>query len=170
MARRLLVNRFACLVILTAPLACFFLPFLTASSERVARATGIELVTENASLSGRYIHAAYEGEVELVVEHGHIPALVAFVFGAAALLAWWPRHWLAPRATLALGIAAVVSMLALWQTTSARFVPVDRHSGFWLATLLFLLATVAAATRVAVEPRSREPERRPEEVPPWLRY
>ena len=167
MARRALTTRFLSPAAFGAALVCFFLPFLTASQERVAEATGVQLMTGDASFSGRYVHASYEGEVERVVRQGRVPAILAFAAGVIGLLVSWIRRRDLAAVAFVSALVGVFSLLALFQTTTARFTPVDRHHGHLLALAFVLVATASSVVRFWTErpvyrPRPGEP------VPPWL--
>lgn len=123
--------------------ASLLLPFVSVTLERRAEATGVDLVTGTPSLSGTYVHAAYEGEVEQLVDMGHVPAIVVFASAiVGSLVAWFPG-----RRTFAAGLfAAVVGLAAMWAlfetTTPGRqlFASSDHRYGFWLAGGLYLVS------------------------------
>jgi hypothetical protein len=156
-------------LVFLALIACFLLPFLTVTSVgRRASASGLDLVTANASFSGTYTHAAYEGEVESVVANARIPAIVvlgAALVGAAAT-GFPGRNPL--RVGFTSAIVAVLAYLALLQVTWPRFSPpdADHLPGFWLAGALLSAALAWHALRLWREPRdaataARSPDRAP---------
>ena len=159
--------RLAAPLILGLALASFLLPWLTVSADRRrGDATGLELVLRAPDYSGRYVHLAWQGEVEAIVGSAQLWALPAFVAAALAallvLLPWRPAWW----AGLALVAAGAVSLL-LWvqATTSAYRPPIpDRHAGFWLAFGLIPLAAVPILMRL-LEPVPDPGARR---APDWL--
>jgi hypothetical protein len=153
--------------LLLAALVCFMLPWIEVSADaRVARATGLELVRGHASYSGYYVHDAWRGEVEAVVNDAHLWSLVAFVTIAAALVlavvplraSWW--------ACLGVSGLGLVFLLLWMQATSTVYNPpvVHRAGGFWI-TLAFLPLVV-----VPIVARLREPAGDPtlRQPPEWL--
>lgn len=133
----------------------FLLPFLAVQSDlRFARATGGELVRQTAPITGRYVHDAYRGEVERLVDRGRTPSLLAFAAAVAGLaLAWLPWR-VGPALGLAFGLLGDAAMFALYQSTSASFAPpeIDHRYGFWAAFGLFGLAALWSALVFAKSP------------------
>ena len=132
-------------VLFTVALAAFALPFFRAvSDERVSRATGLELAAADAPIAGRYVHAAYEGEVEQLVRQARAPAIVALGAALVGITAAWLPHRIASFLGLAAAVVGTLALFVLWQVTTPTFEPpeTDRRYGFWLAMLLFLAAVV----------------------------
>jgi hypothetical protein len=148
--------------------ASFFLPFLTIEQERVGTATGLELVRGEPEYSGRYVHAAYEGEVERRLDRGRVPAVIGFAAAVAGIVvsvsAAHPAR-IAAFAAASVGFLAVASIL---QTTSSPFGGADRHEGIWLAIGLLLAAGVISAVRAWTRPPIPEDDD-DGEPPPWRR-
>ena len=151
----------------TAVLASFLLPWLTVTAdERRAEATGLELVTGDVGYTGHYVHDAWRGEVERLVENGEAWALPAFVAVGVALafvllpwrLAWW--------AGLAVTAVALVLILLWLQATSSAFNPPEpnREWGMWVALALLALAALPIVTRLREPPGDPAVRRAPE----WL--
>jgi hypothetical protein len=116
---------------------------MSVTLERRAEATGVDLVTGTPSLSGTYVHAAYEGDVEQLVDMGHVPAVVVFAAAIVGfLVAWFPgRRALA--AGLFAAIVGLATMWALWETTTPGrqlFASSDHRYGFWLAGGLYIIS------------------------------
>lgn len=152
-------------------IACFLMPFLTvASVGRRASASGLDLAAGDASFDGTYSHAAYEGEVESVVDNSRIPAMVVFVaaFIGATAASFPGRNAL--RVAFTSAIVAVLAYVALLQVTSPRFSPpeADHLLGFWLAGALAAGALVWSALRLWRDPPIGMPAA-PDDAPPWLR-
>jgi hypothetical protein len=117
---------------------CFLLPFLVLSiDERVGRGSGVELATGNADVSGRYVHASYEGQIEEGMDLAQLPSAVAFfalLIGAVG--AWLPSRkgfWLG----LAAALAGVLGLFWLRQALSgpSLLAQVELQSGYWLSTV-----------------------------------
>lgn len=159
--------RVAAPLVLIVGLGCFGLPWLTVTADsRAADATGFELVTRNVEFTGRYVHDAWRGEVEGIVEGGELWALPAFAALAVTLAlvllpfraAWW--------AALGFSTAAAI-LLFLWlQATTSAFSPPysDRHWGIWLALTIVPLVAVPIIARL-LEPVGDPSTRR---APEWL--
>jgi hypothetical protein len=167
------VRRFVSPLLFLAVVACFVLPFVTVTSvARQAHATGIDLVAGSASFSGTYTHAAYEGEVETIVENARIPAIVVLVFAFVGASATLLPGRNALRVGFASAIVAGLAYLALLQVTAPRFAPpeADHHGGFWLAGALVLGALAWGALRLWRDPGdAAAASRSPERAPSWLR-
>jgi hypothetical protein len=114
--------------------------------ERVGRGSGVELATGNAEVSGRYVHASYEGKVEEGLDIAELPSAVAFfALLVGALGAWLPgrkRFWLG----LAAALGGLLRMFWLRQALSgpSLFAEVDLQSGYWLG-MVGVVATAALA-------------------------
>lgn len=96
-----------------------------AVDERSAEASGLELVAGDAELAGRYVHGAYAGEAERLVDEVSGPARGVLLAAAGGLaLVWLPgRAGLLAGAVLAL--LALVWLLVLHQTATSAFDLVD---------------------------------------------
>ena len=126
---------------------CFLLPFLVLSiDERVGRGNGVELATGNADVSGRYVHASYEGQIEEGLDLAELPTAVAFF----ALLVGAIGAWLPGRKGFWLGLAAalggLLGMFWLRQALSGPnlFAEVDLQSGYWLGMVVVVVAAALA--------------------------
>ena len=139
-ARPLLARLAACGLFVAAALA-FLLPFTAANADsRVGEATGLALARGEPSLSGRYVHGAFEGEVERVFAEADGPALAALLAAlAGALLAWLPWRT-GPALGLAAAVASAGALYVLHQTAGTAFAEAQTRYGFWAA----VLANVAA--------------------------
>ncbi len=130
-------------------LLTFALPFMAVfADERGGAGTGVELAMGDPEYSGRYVHAAYRGQVENLLDAAHTPALIALIaLGAGFLLSWLPWRIGPAIGTLA-GLAGLVGLFGVFQATTSLFVPAatDRRFGFWLSCL----AVTAAAAWSAV--------------------
>jgi hypothetical protein len=148
--------------------ACFLLPFLRVSVDpRRADATGVELMSGDAVITGRYVHDSYRGEVESLVDDGRPFAAFAFGCTVAGFALAWLRGSKASWAGVILAILGLLGMLALWQATTPAFEPPesDHRYGFWLGTAAFLVAAAWSVVRVRHEPRGRAEESVAR--PPW---
>jgi hypothetical protein len=119
----------------------------------VAKARGYELVADDARFTGRYRHAAFEGEVENAMGVSTLPSLVALVgVLAAAVLALLPG-----RRTLWAGFTAatiaLLGLLWLFQASSLPYAPPvsERQVGAWLALLGSLALAALLAWRLRRE-------------------
>ncbi len=166
------MRRFVSPLVFLAVIACFLLPFLTVTSVgRRGSATGFDLVTANASFSGTYSHAAYEGEVETLVGNARIPAIVVLVCALIGLAATRFPGRNPLRVGLVCAIVGVLAFLALLQVTSPRFSPpeADHLFGFWLAGALVLGALVWSALRLWRDPPADVAPATSGGAPSWLR-
>jgi hypothetical protein len=118
--------------------ACFLLPFLSVEAPgRSAAARGYELVADDARFTGRYRHAAFEGEVENAIDVSTLPSRFAFVgVVASAALALLPGRrtlWSA----FAASALALLGLLWFFQASSLPYAPPvsERQVGAWLALL-----------------------------------
>lgn len=159
--------RIAAPLVLAGALVSFLLPWLTVSADqRRAEATGVELASRDVHYSGRYVHQAWHGEVEGIIEDAQLWALPAFVAVALALVlvflpfraAWW--------AALCATAVSVILVFLWIQATSTAFRPPipDRHWGVWIALTLLPLATVPILSRLFEPVGDPESKRAPE----WL--
>jgi hypothetical protein len=150
-----------------AVLVCFSLPFLdVAIDAREAHASGFELATGTTRVEGRYVHAAWEGEVERAVARGRWPAATALVAVLAGLVLSPFRGWRAARSALAAASVVVFGLLALRQTPGSGLGPeTDFRYGFRLALVLSLVALGWSVARVRDERRPRDDA----PVPMWDR-
>jgi hypothetical protein len=122
----------------------FVFPFLVLTiDERLGRGSGVELAAGDAEVSGRYVHDAYEGQVEDGMDLAQLPAAIAFVaLLAGALGTWVPRRkgfWLG----LGAGAVALMGLLWLRQAVSGPqlLAVVELRYGYWLATAAILGVT-----------------------------
>jgi hypothetical protein len=150
----------------------FVLPFVTSTApDRTGRATGLELALGSPEYEGSYRHAAFEGEVEELMENGSLPAKV----GLVAALVGLGLACLARRRTFvaALFVAAVVLIALVWirSATGTPFSPptTTLQYGFWLTGALVLLAA-AYMVLLLRRDRRRADEEDPYDVTPWTRY
>ena len=166
-ARPLLVRLAACGLFVAAALA-FLLPFTAANADsRVGEATGLALARGEPSLSGRYVHGAFEGEVERVFAEADGPALAALLAAlAGALLAWLPWR----TGPVAAAVASAGSLYVLHQTAGTAFAEAEIRYGFWAAVLAIVAAGGWTVTLVAWSPwwwrPSRDEGRRDYFAPP----
>ena len=133
---------------LLAAAVSFLLPFLVVTvDERRGEGTGVELVTGDAEVSGRYVHDAYEGQVEEALDLVQLPAAIAFV----ALVGGAVGLWIPGRRGFWVSLAAAGTALlgGFWmrQALSGQQLLAESHwqSGYWLATLLILFSGALAA-------------------------
>ena len=127
---------------------CFLLPFLVLTVDlRRGEASGVELATGDAQISGRYVHDSYRGQVEDALDLVQLPAAVAFV----AILIGAVGVWIPGRRGFWLGLAAAgVGLLGgFWmrQALSGQqlLAESDWQYGYWLATVLILGSAALAA-------------------------
>lgn len=143
--------------------AAFALPVVVVTvDERRAEASGLELASGDAELTGRYVHAAYEGQAEEVMDEARGPALAVLVSALAAFaLVWLPgRAGLASAAALAL--VALLGLFGVFQTTTSSLdlADADLRLGYPLALLGAVCALGwcwAAASRALFWWRSKPP-------------
>jgi hypothetical protein len=120
---------------------CFLLPFLSAAVDaRTGEATGLELARGEPTLSGRYVHAAFEGQVEEVFEDGRAPALVALVAALAGVALSWLPYRIGPALGVAAGVAGLGGLFVLYQQAGTAFAETSWKPGFWLTGAAFLVA------------------------------
>jgi hypothetical protein len=166
------VRRLVSPLVFLAVTACFLLPFLTVTSVgRTASASGLDLVTGKASFSGAYSHAAYEGEVESVVDNARIPALVVLVSALVGVAATSVPGRNPLRLGFASAVVGVLAYLALLQVTPPRFSPpdADHRYGFWLAGALVVSALGWGAQRLWLERPAGVAAEPADRLPSWLR-
>jgi hypothetical protein len=127
---------------------CFLLQFLVLTvDERRGEATGVELATGDAEVSGRYVHDAYRGQVEDALDLVQLPAAVSFV----AILIGAVGVWIPGRKGFWLGLAAAGAALfgGFWmrQALSGQqlLAESDWQYGYWLATVAILGSAALAA-------------------------
>ena len=130
------VARLAAVSLLAAAAGCFALPWLSVTlEERRGRGSGLELVRDRQSVSGRYVHASSEGEVEDLFDNGSLWARIALILIGITLvlllIPWRPATWVGAVAWA----LTILGLLAWTQAVTTQFVPpyVDRLTGFWLA-------------------------------------
>jgi hypothetical protein len=127
---------------------CFLLQFLVLTvDERRGEASGVELATGDAEVSGRYVHDAYRGQVEDGLDLVQLPAAVSFV----AILIGAVGVWIPGRRGFWLGLAAAGAALlgGFWmrQALSGQqlLAESDWQYGYWLATVAILGSAALAA-------------------------
>jgi hypothetical protein len=147
-AERLRLYKLGLATVLLGAAVCFLLPFMLVTvDERRGEGSGVELATDNAEVSGRYVHASYEGQVEESLDLAQLPAIVAL----AAVLAGAAGVWLPGRRGFWLGLAAAGTGLlgGFWlrQVLSGEqlLAEVEWEYGYWLATVLTLGSAALAA-------------------------
>jgi MFS family permease len=162
---RPLLARLAGCALFALVVLAFQLPFLRATTDaRVGEATGLELARGEPSYSGRYVHDAFEGQVEETFSDGRIPALVALVAAfAGAVLSWIPYRG-GPALGVASAVVGIAASFGLFQQAGTAFAETSWQVGFWLAVVLFLVAgawslAVAAKTPWWWPPRREEGRR-----------
>jgi hypothetical protein len=166
--RRVHQSRILVAALFAIAAASFFLPFVTVEQERVGTATGLELVQGEPRFSGRYVHAAYEGEVERTMSRGRAPATIALAAALLGFVASWSTHRVPRTVSFAAAVIGFFAALSIFQVTSSPFNEVDRLVGTWLAVFLLLAGSVLAGVRAATSPpRSGPGGNAP--APPWLR-
>ena len=133
----------------------FTLPFMAIYADaRAGAATGAELASGDPEYSGRYVHEAFRGQVEKLLEDAHMPALAALAASVAgAFLSWLPWR-IGPGIGTVAGAVGLLSLFAVFQATASVFVPAatDRRFGFWLACIA-LASAAAWSTVVCVKAR-----------------
>lgn len=127
---------------------CFLLPFLVVTvDERRGEGTGVELVTGDAAVSGRYVHDAYRGQVEEALDLVQLPAAIAFI----AILVGAVGIWIPARKGFWVGLAAAGAGLlgGFWmrQALSGQQLLAESQwqYGYWVATILILFSGALAA-------------------------
>lgn len=126
LAERPLVARLVASLLFALLAAAFVLPAISvAVDERRAEASGLELAFGDPDLSGRYVHAAYEGEVESFVADLGGPARGAFVCALAALALVWLPGRAGPATGAGLTALALLGLLLFYLTTTSGFDLVD---------------------------------------------
>lgn len=127
---------------------CFLLQFLVLTvDERRGEATGVELATGDAEVSGRYVHDAYRGQVEDGLELVQRPALVSLVAVlVGALGVWLPARigfW------VCLGAAGLALLGCFWmrQALSGQQLLAEAQwqYGYWLAVVVILASAALTA-------------------------
>jgi hypothetical protein len=134
--------------VLLGAAVCFLLPFMIVTvDERRGEGTGVDVATGNAEVSGRYVHDAYEGQVEEGLDLAQLPAIVALV----AVLAGAVGVWLPGRRGFWVALAATGAGLlgGFWirQALSGQqlLAEVEWQYGYWLATALILGSAALSA-------------------------
>ena len=144
--------RLAAISLLLLSIACFALPWVTVQEDtRRADATGLELVRRDVVISGRYVHASSEGDVEIIVHNSETWARIAAVL--VVLVPVRPFEWAAAVVTA----LATLALIAWTQAATADLPPPngDRHAGFWLSLLLGALALVPIVLLLLMRPPER---------------
>jgi hypothetical protein len=137
--------------VLVAALACFSLPWLTVTADaKRADATGLELVTGSTPYTGYYVHDAWRGEVENVVDDGQLWAPIAFgalLVALVLLVLPWRAAWWSALAVSGIG---VVLLLLFLQATTTTFNPPssDHHYGYWLTLAIVPFVFVPIVVRL----------------------
>lgn len=150
--------RLAAAGLLLLSIVCFALPWMTIQEDtRRAEATGLELVRRDVAISGSYVHASSEGDVEVIVHNSETWARIALVVLAIAVLLLLVPLRLFEWAAAVVTALATVALIAWTQAATADFPPPegDRHGGFWLS----LLFAVFALVPIVLLLRMRPPER-----------
>jgi hypothetical protein len=126
----------------------FLLPFIVVTvDERRGEGTGVELVTGDAEVTGRYVHDAYRGQVEEALDLVQLPAGIAFV----AILIGAVGAWVPARKGFWVGLAAAGAALlgGFWmrQALSGQQLLAEEQwqYGYWVATVLILLSAALSA-------------------------
>ena len=134
--------------VLLGATVCFLLPFLVLTvDERRGEATGVELVTGDAAVTGRYVHDAYRGQAEDGLELVQLPAAIAFF----ALLIGAVGIWIPGRRGFWVGLAAAGLGLigGFWMRqalSGPQLLTEDQWQyGYWLATVLILASAALSA-------------------------
>jgi hypothetical protein len=147
-AERLRQYKLALSTAFLAAAVCFLLPFMVLTvDERLGEGSGVELATGNAETSGRYVHDAYEGQVEEGLDLAQLPAIITFV----AVLVGAVGVWIPSRNGFWLGLAGggggLLGVFWLRQALSGEqlLAEVEWEYGYWLATVLILASAALAA-------------------------
>ena len=165
MHERPAVARLAACALYALVALCFLLPFLSVAIDaRTGEATGLELARGEPSLSGRYVHAAFEGQVEEVFDDGRMPALVALVAALAGLALSWLPYRIGPALGVVSGAAGLGGLFVLYQQAGTAFAATSWKVGFWIAAAVFLAAggwslALALKTRWWWPPRAEDGRR-----------
>ena len=127
---------------------CFLLPFIVVTVDvRRGEGTGVEHVTGDAEITGRYVHDAYRGQVEEALDLVQLPAAIAFI----AILAGAVGTWVPARNGFWVGLAAAGAGLlgGFWmrQAVSGQQLLAEEQwqYGYWLATIFILLSAALSA-------------------------
>jgi hypothetical protein len=124
-------------------LAAFTLPFAVVTADlRRAEGTGVEFALGTTQLTGHYVHDAYEGEVETLVDYAKPVALVALAaVVAATVLVWAPWKW-GPTSGFTLAGIGLVALVWFHQSVNSAgtFAGTAYRGGFWLAAGLVIVA------------------------------
>ena len=144
--------------LLLVSIACFALPWVTVQEDtRRADATGLELVRRDVGISGRYVHASSEGDVEVIVHNSETWARIALVLlGLAVLLLLVPLRPVEWAALVVTGLATL-ALVAWTQAATADLPPPegDMHGGFWLSLLFAGLALIPIVLLLRMRPPER---------------
>ena len=143
MSRRALFERLIASLVFIMGAACFALPFLSVSVDaRRGEATGIQLITENEDFQGRYVHDAYRGEVEQLVDRGELPAKIMLALVVMGVAVAWVPGKLGLRLAVGTALLGLLGMGIFMRTTMPTFSPPDsvRRYGFWLFGALLIAA------------------------------
>jgi hypothetical protein len=126
----------------------FLLPFLVVTVDlRRGEGTGVELVTGDAEVTGRYVHDAYRGQVEEAIDLVQLPAAIAFV----AILVGAVGGWVPGRKGFWIGLAASGTGLlgGFWMRqalTGQQLLAEEQWEyGYWLATVFILVSAALSA-------------------------
>jgi uncharacterized RDD family membrane protein YckC len=150
-------------------LICFALPFFTISlstcegpdrSSTVA-VTGLDMLRGDQvpvqNLTSSPSSAYGDREVQEAAANGHAPAVTAALLAALALLTGLLRSSAAARITVGLAVVEVWAVIVLGLAVQTGSVDVSARSGYWLAFLAAVAATLAALV-VAYKRRDRVPD------------
>ena len=114
---------------------------------RRGEGTGVELVTGNAELTGRYVHDSYRGQVEEALDLVQLPVAIAFI----AILVGAVGIWIPGRKGFWVGLAAAGAGLlgGFWmrQALSGQQLLAESQwqYAYWVATILILFSGALAA-------------------------
>jgi hypothetical protein len=145
---RLRLSKLFLSTVFLAAAVCFLLPFLVLTvDERRGEASGVELATGDAEVTGRYVHDAYRGQVEDGLDLVQRPALVALVAVlVGALGVWLPSRigfW------VCLGAAGFALLGSFWMrqalTGQQLLAEAQWQYGYWLAVVFFLASAALTA-------------------------
>jgi len=124
-------------------LLAFTRPFMAVfADERAGEGTGVELALGESQYTGRYVHAAFAGQVESLLDGARTPALIALGAVVAGFVLSWLPWRIGPGIGTLAGLTALAGLLGVFQATTSLFIPAatDRRYGFWFACLAVFAA------------------------------